>query len=139
MNNLIFEISKNRTPIIMIDKYVNLVIVLILICHLIAFIIGQKMQKTALLISYVNAIVVICILVFWVNKNLNIQEHYFEFKEVLVLCLEACVLIFALCSIVGFYNNSYVKVINYIAFGLHVLAAMGMLIFMLVFKYNKLF
>jgi hypothetical protein len=48
-------------------------------------------------------------------------------------------LTFALYSIIGFHNNTYVKVINYIGFGLHLLATTGMLIFMTVFKMNRLF
>ncbi|MFT4847534.1 MAG: hypothetical protein ACI83B_000053 [Sediminicola sp.] len=121
------------------DTTVNLAIVIILICHLVCITIGYKMEKTTLFISYLNAIVVIGILIFWVNKNLYIQEHYFEFRESCALCLEACILTFALYSIIGFHNNTYVKVINYIGFGLHLLATTGMLIFMTVFKMNRLF
>ncbi|WP_282165200.1 hypothetical protein [Cellulophaga baltica] len=121
------------------DTTVNVVIVLILICHLAALILGYKMEKTTLFISYLNAIVVVGILIFWINKNLNIQEHYFEFREACALCVEACILIFALYSITGYSTNTYVKVINYVGFGLHVLATLGMLIFMSVFKMNKLF
>jgi hypothetical protein len=117
--------------------YISLAIVIIF--HLVALIFGYKMQKITLLISYLNAIVVVGVLIFWVNKNLNIQKHYFEFREAFALCLEACILIFALYSIIGFHNNIYIKGVNYIAFGLHLLAAIGMLIFISVFKFNRLF
>tara|TARA_R110000868_G_scaffold45958_5_gene152207 strand:+ start:16287 stop:16679 length:393 start_codon:yes stop_codon:yes gene_type:complete len=129
-----------KTPIIVMnDTYISIALILILICHLAAFIIGYKMHKTTLIISYINAIVVLGILIFWVNKNLNIQQHHFEFREALALCLEACILIFALFYIVGFHMNSYIKVINYIGFALHLLATIGLLIFILVFKFNRLF
>lgn len=121
------------------DTTVNVAIISILICHLVFISIGYKMEKTTLFISYLNAIVVTGILIFWVYKNLNIQQHYFEFRESCALCLEAILLIFALYAIIGFHNNTYVKVINYIGFGLHLLATIAMLIFMTAFKMNKLF
>jgi hypothetical protein len=118
---------------------IHIILAIVIICHLVALIVGYKMQKTTLLISYLNAIVVIGILVYWINKNLNIQRHYFEFREAFALCLEACVLIFALYSIIGFQNNVYVKGVNYVGFGLHLLAAIGMLLFISLFKFNRLF
>lgn len=121
------------------DTTVTVAIVIVLICHVVSIAIGYKMEKTTLFISYLNAIVVIGILIFWVNKNLNIQQHHFEFRESAALCLEACILVFALYSIIGFHNNAFVKVINYVGFGLHLLATIGMLIFMSVFKMDKLF
>lgn len=121
------------------NTYLNIVIAIFIICHLAAFITGYQIQKTTLLVSYLNAIVVIGVLIFWINKNLNIQQHSFEFREAFALCIEACIFIFALYSIVGFQNNTYIKTINYIGSGLHLLAAIGMFIFFLVFKFNKLF
>lgn len=123
----------------MSKTYIIVALVSILICHLLTFIVGYKMQKATLLVSYLNALVAICILIFWVYNNLNIKQHYFEFREVFALCLEACILIFALYFIIGFQNNGIVKVINYIAFGLHIIAGIGMLIVISLFKINKLF
>lgn len=97
-----------------------------------------KTPKAMLLISYLNAIVALCVILYWVVKNLTIQQHYFEFREAFVLCLEACILIFALYGILGFQSIT-LKVINYVAFGLHLLAAIGILYFMLTFKMNRLF
>ena len=117
--------------------YLNLVIA-ILICQIATLLIGIKISKTQVVVSYLNAIVVIGILIFWVSQNLNLQQHYFEFREAFVLCLEACILIFALYSILGFQNNT-LKTINYIGFALHLLAAVGLLVFILTFKITKLF
>lgn len=116
----------------------SLVIVLILIFHLVAMILDYKIGKTFFYISCLNMIVAASILVLWAVKNLSIQQHYLEFREICALYLEACIFIFAFYSVIGFYNN-ILKVINYIGFGLHFLALLGILIFILLFKINKLF
>lgn len=121
------------------DTAVIIIIAIILICHLATIIIGLKIKKTILSISYLNAIFAIVILVFFVIETLNIKQHQFQFRELFIICLEVCTLIFALYSIKGFYNKTYVKIINHISFWLHILATIGMLIFMSAFKLNKLY
>lgn len=77
--------------------------------------------------------------IFWVIDTMKIKQHQFQFRELFVLWLEACILIFALYSIIGFHNKTYVKIINHIGFWFHILATIGMLIFMSTFKINRLF
>ena len=121
------------------DVNVSTVIIIILICHLATIAIGYKIQKTTLLISYLNVVVVIGIFIYFAINTLNIEQHNFELRELFVIGLEACILISALYSIIGFHNKTYVKVINYIGFGIHLLATTGMFYFMLTFKLNKFF
>ncbi|MFT6966585.1 MAG: hypothetical protein ACJAT1_001805 [Marivirga sp.] len=118
---------------------IHIILAIVIIFHLVALIVGYKIQKTTLLISYLNVIAVIGVLVYWINKNLTIQQHYFELREAFALCLEACVLIFALYFIIGFQNTVYIKSVNYVAFGLHLLIAIGLLLFISLFKFNRLF
>ncbi|SDH90918.1 hypothetical protein SAMN04489796_105136 [Winogradskyella thalassocola] len=82
---------------------------------------------------------VIGIFVFWAITIPNIKEHNFEFRELVFIGLEACILLFALYAIFGFYNKMPVKVINSIGFGLHLLATIGLLYYMLAFKFDRLF
>lgn len=121
------------------DINVSTVMIIIFIFHLATIIIGYKTQKTTLLISYLNAAIVIGLFIYFAINSLNIEQHKFEFRELFVICMETCILIFALYSIIGFHNKTYVKVINYIGFGIHLLGTTGMLYFMLTFKFNKLF
>lgn len=121
------------------DTTVRVIMVIILICHLVTITIGYKIKKTTLSISYLNAIFVIGILAFFVIDTQNIAQHPFEFREVFVLGLEASILIFALYAIMGFYNKTYVKVINYIGFWFHTLAIASMLVFMFTFKLERLY
>lgn len=121
------------------DIHVNITLISILIFHLGTITIGYKMQKTTLIISCLNAVVALGIFVFFAITTPNIMQHNFEIVEILVLCLEACVLIFAIYSIIGFHNRTYIKVISFIGFGIHLFATIGMLYFMMTFKMNKLF
>jgi hypothetical protein len=121
------------------DIGISIALIILLICHLVAITIGYKMRKITLLISCLNAVFVIGIFIFWAINSLNIKQPNFEFRELVVIGLEACLFIFALCSIRGFYYKTYVKGINYLGFGIHLLATTGMLYFMLTLKFNKLF
>jgi len=121
------------------DIYVSTAMIVLLICQLATIAIGYKMQKTTLLISYLNAVIAISIFIFWAINSLPLKQHNLEFRELVVICLEACILIFALYSIIGFHNKTYVKIINYIGFVIHLLSTAGMLYFILTFKFNKLF
>lgn len=84
-------------------------------------------------------VMVIDIFVFWAITSPNVKEHNFEFTELAVIGLEACILIFAFYAIFGFYNKTPVKVINSIGFGLHLLVTIGLLYYRLAFKFDRLF
>nr|WP_321231109.1 hypothetical protein [uncultured Psychroserpens sp.] len=121
------------------DINIIIAMIIVLICHLASIIVGYKMQKTALIISYLNTIIAIGVFIFWIISSLNIKQHNFEFRELFVIGLEACIFIFALYSIIGFHKKTYVKIINYIGFGIHLLVTVGMLYYILAFKFDRLF
>ena len=123
----------------MTDTSVIIALVIILICHLAAISIGHKTKKIALSIAYVNAVFVIGMLIFWVVDTVNIKTHHFETREWFVLGFEVCVLLCAISSITKFYNKTFVKILNYIGFWFHVLALVGMLVFMWWFKLERLY
>jgi len=120
----------------MTDTTVIIALVIILICHLTAISIGYKTKKTALSIAYVNAIFVIGMLIFWVVDTVNIKAHHFETREWFILGFEVCVLLCAISSITKFYNKTFINLINYTGFWLHVLALVGMLVFMCGFMFD---
>ncbi|WP_339705101.1 hypothetical protein [uncultured Kriegella sp.] len=59
--------------IVMSDVNVSNAMIAILNCHLAILIIGYKMQKIRVLISYVNAVMVIGIFVFLAIDNLPVE------------------------------------------------------------------
>ena len=121
------------------DTIINTITIIVFFFHLIAMFIGYKTQKTTLITPYINAVTVIGIFIFWSINNLNTKQHHFDFYELLVLGLEACAFIFALYTIIGASNKTYVKIINYVIFGIHIVSTIIMLFYMLLFKFNKLF
>ena len=121
------------------DIVASITMILILGCHVTAILIGYKKQKTTLIVSYLNAVIVVGFFTFWIIDNLNVKQHNFDFIELTTIGVEVCVLIASLYSISGFHNKTAVKVINYIGFGFHFLVTIGMLYFMLTFKFDTLF
>ena len=79
------------------------------------------------------------IFVFWAITIPSLKQHHFEFRELLVIGLEVALIIFAFYAIFGFHNKTYVKAINYIGFGIHLLATIAILYYMLAFKFDRLF
>lgn len=121
------------------DIFASITMVLILGCHVAAVLIGYKKQKTTLIISYLNAVIIIGFLIFGIINILNAKQHNFDFIELSVISVEVCILVAALYSISGFYSKTAVKVINYIGFGFHFLVTIGVLYFILTFKLDTLF
>lgn len=121
------------------NAIINTITIIVLFFHLIALFIGYKTQKTALITSYTNVITVIDILVFWSINYLNTKQYHFNFYELIILCLELCFLVFALFTIISGSSKVYIKIINYLIFGVHLLATIIMLLYMLAFKFSKLF
>lgn len=52
------------------DIYVSTTMIVLLIGQLVTFAIGYKMQKTTLLISHLNAVIVIGLFIFWTINTL---------------------------------------------------------------------
>ncbi|MFT5848957.1 MAG: hypothetical protein ACJARX_001268 [Psychroserpens sp.] len=121
------------------DLNVSTVLIVILICHLTAILIGNKTRKTALVVSYLNAVMVFGIFIFWAIDTLDTKQHNFEFRNLLIIGLETSILLFALYSIKGFHNKTFIKIINYTGFGIHLLATTGVLLFISMFKFDRLF
>ena len=123
----------------MIDTTVSIVIVIILISQLVALTIGYKIKKPIVSMAYANASISLGILVFCGIDMLSLKQHQWQIIDVLIIGLEVSILLFALCAIIGFHQKKLVKIINKIGFWFHVLAAIGMFVFMSTFKLDRLF
>ncbi|MCK0157901.1 hypothetical protein MWU65_11960 [Cellulophaga sp. F20128] len=121
------------------DLTVSTILIVVLICHLATLIVGYKKQRTSVFISYLNAVMGVGLIVFWAIDGLTVKPHTLEVSELVVLGLEVCIILFALYTIFSRHTKTYIKAINYIGFGMHVLATSGMLYFLTTFKLDKLF
>ncbi len=73
------------------DVPVSAIIIIVLICTIAAITIGYKIQKTTLIISYLNTVTVIGIFCFFAFTSPSIKQYNFEFRELLVICMETCI------------------------------------------------
>jgi len=121
------------------DLNISILLTIILACHLAILIWGYKTRKTPLLIAYFNAAFMIGMLVFRTLKSLKSKQYTFDLTELSIIGLEVVILIFALFYIYSLRNKGYVKVINYIGFGIHLLATTGLLLYISFFKFSRLY
>jgi hypothetical protein len=85
--------------------------------------------------KYSNSHIVI---LYWVIRQLQVQQHYFDNREILLLFFEAMVIVLAAIYIFSIQKNPGLKVMQSIFFGIHFLVLILGLVFMLTFKITKL-
>ncbi len=123
----------------MTDSLLSLLFIIVLCGHFVGLILGYKRRKTTLTLAYVNAIFVVLTFIFWVITSWSNNHYNIDIYEGLLICFEACILSSSLYSIKGFGYKTYVKIINSIGFGIHVLALMAMLYYIRLFQFDQLF
>ncbi len=120
------------------DQYVVFVFILLIIIHLAVGIAGIIIGRFLFLVTVLNMAAGLFIIIYWLQKQLRIQQHIFEQREFVVLSLE---LIMIGCAIAWFFTNRYTgffKAVQYSFFTIHLLILITGLIFILTFKMNKL-
>ena len=121
------------------DKFITIEVVIFILVHLAIWIIGYSTGKLSHLISFLNLTVAISILAYWIIKQLNIQQHFFETREFIVLFFEVTVAASALYNIVSVSHYKAFTVFQYIVFGIDMTVLIAALIFMLAFKMTRIF
>jgi hypothetical protein len=90
-------------------------------------------------IPILNALASLIILTYWLNKQVRITTHYFEFREMIALGVEVLIFGISFVTILYYSSMKLLEVIGYFFFGLHFVAIILLLIFSLTFKIKKLF
>ena len=121
------------------DKQVILIISLLIVAYILTWITGFMKHQLAYCFSFVNAATALGLIVYWAQKQFRITQPIFEGREIAVLCLEGLVAGIAVYYILVRPGVQWVKVVQYVVFGLHFTALVLFLVFMLTFKMNKLF
>ena len=75
---------------------------------------------------------------YWVIKQLQIQQHHVELREMLVLGIEVLIFFVAVYAIVSGNKYKWMTTMQYILFGIHLLVLVIAVVFMFTFKINKL-
>ncbi|MGN6531553.1 MAG: hypothetical protein ACTHK0_07355 [Ginsengibacter sp.] len=120
------------------DKCIIIAFALSILINIIVFVAGLIKHKVALYFSVINALTGLAIIVYWLQREMSVTQHFIEAREVMVLLAEALVIAISIYAISTASFTSWVKITQYIIFGIHFICLIFFLIFMLTFKFNKL-
>ncbi|SHH91308.1 hypothetical protein SAMN04488109_6044 [Chryseolinea serpens] len=119
------------------DKQVCAAVAMVVLIHAIVLIVGLASSSFGIIV-YLNLAVSVSLLLYWTQKQIRIQQHIMEFREMLVVVFEALV---AGCSVYALIEApvGWLWVAHVVISGIHFLAILVFFIFMLTFKIKKLF
>jgi len=115
------------------DQWVIITIGFLILLHLSILVIGYFISRVAYLAAFMNVAAGASIILYWVVRQIQIEQHTLETRELVVLVGE--VLVISAAAFYIFNQSSHsLKILQYIFFGIHLLVLIGGLIFMLTFK-----
>jgi len=120
------------------DQWVVITIVLLILLHLSIFAIGYFTARLSYLAAVLNLAAGVSIILYWAIRQLQIEQHIIEPREIIVLLFETVVGGAAVFFIVSNQRDSWLRIMQWLFFGIHLTALVLGLIFMLTFKMNKL-
>jgi hypothetical protein len=120
------------------DQWVVINVVAMLLLYIAVWLIGYRTHKLNLFTAAVNLLTGSFIIIYWVVKQLRITQHHFELREFMALGLEAILIGCAIYTIIAGQKINWLKVTQYVFFGIHFTILIAALIFLLTFKMNKL-
>ena len=120
------------------DQGVVIIMLLLVVLYLVIWTIGYFSQKLPLFIATLNIFTALAVVGYWAIRQLQIQQYYFDVREMTVLGIEIIICIAAIYSIASGNKYKWLITIEYAVFGLHLLALVIAVIFMFTFKMTKL-
>ena len=120
------------------DQWINILLMILIIIHVSFLFLGIMFNKLPLLLPTLNATVAFSVLIYWIQKQLRIQQHIIDMQEMMVLGMEAVVIVTAGYFVFTAMRPNVLKVLQYIFFGIHLTALVLFLVFMLTFKIKRL-
>jgi hypothetical protein len=120
------------------DQGVVIIMFLLVLLYLAVWAMGYLTNKLPFFISALNIATALAVLGYWANRQLQIQQHHVEFREMIVLGMELLVFVLAVYATATGNNYKWLTTIQAIVFGIHLLLLLLGLVFMFTFKINKL-
>ena len=120
------------------DQWIPVALVVSILLHVSILIIGLVTRELSYLTTLLNLAAALSIILYWAQKQLRIRQHTLELREIIVLCLETAVIGCALYSITTKQWDTWLRIIQYIVFGIHLSAILFLFVFMLTFKIKRL-
>jgi hypothetical protein len=120
------------------DQWVIIAICLLILLYLSILVIGNLTGKFSYLSAFLNAVTGTSIILYWAIKQIQIEQHIIETREIIVLLFEVLMVAGAVYYVAGNQKHNWLRVMQCIFYGIHLAALLLSLIFMFTFKINKL-
>ena len=120
------------------DQGVVIIMLLLILLYLAVWAIGYFTHKLPCFISVLNIATAFALVGYWAIRQLQIQQHYFDVREMILLGIEIIVCIAAIYSIASVNKYKWIIIIQYAVSGFHLLVLVMAVVFMFTFKMNKL-
>ncbi len=120
------------------DQWVKILLTGFIIIYLFILVAGYFTHKFSYYVSFLNVATGATILTYWIVRQLQIEQHIIETKEVLILLGEVVVIACGLIFILSSQKNIGLKVAQYAFYGIHLIAMILFFIFMVTFKINRM-
>lgn len=78
------------------------------------------------------------VLFYWIQKQLRITKHLFNTNEIFVACFEITFIASAIYFLVSKKVSNWVVIMQYVFFGIYLLALVLFFVFMLTFKMKRM-
>ena len=120
------------------DQWVIIAICVLILLYLSILVIGNLTGRFSYLSAFLNAVTGTSIILYWAIKQIQIDQHIIETRELIVLFFEVMIVAGDVYYVVGHQKYNWLRVMQCIFFGIHLAALLLGLIFMFTFKINKL-
>lgn len=120
------------------DKTIMIFLFTAIAVYIAVFIVGILGDGTVKYISIINAITSGSVLLYWLNKQLRNTQHSFELREAIVLSAEVLFTTAAVYTILSNTTNSFFSVLQHLIYGMHFIALLLFVIYLLTCKINRL-
>ena len=120
------------------NQTTNIILGILIANHIAVLIVGIKTNRTGFCLSILNLIAGLSILFYWIQKQLRIEQHLYDTTDILLIGFEIVLVAFATYFLVSKKPGNWVLIMQYVFFGIHLLALILFCVFMLTFKMKRL-
>ena len=120
------------------DQGVVIIMLLLVLLYLAVWAMGYFTHKLPFYISALNIATAFAMVGYWAIRQLQIQQHYFELREMIGLGIEVVIFIAAIYAIASGNKYKWITTMQYLVFSIHLLLMLLGLVFMFTFKINKM-
>jgi len=121
------------------DQFIKLLLGICIIIHFAVFILAFTSKRFLQFAALLNGIMAFCISFYWINRQVRYGQIDFPSKEFLLVIVEVALLLVCIYTLIRHADYQWIRVIQYIFFGFHLIGVIFFSCFMLFFKMNRLF